>query len=74
MNIKEFEIKPELSSKAQLVVKHHTETFDFVLNGSEVSIINNGDNSWSIVSGDLDQETANLIGDAIEKKLKESFE
>jgi len=47
-------------------VYHESETFDVDLGGAQVSLINNGDNSWSAVENILDQETVNEIGIAIE--------
>ncbi|WP_462264666.1 hypothetical protein [Mucilaginibacter sp.] len=49
-----------------LTILHEQETFDTALNGENISLINNGDNSWSQVQGNLPQETINLIGQAIE--------
>ena len=54
-----------------LKVHHTDETFEVELDGKAVSILNNGDNSWSLVEGDLDQLNINLIGDAIERFYKE---
>lgn len=54
-----------------LTISHADETYAFELNGKAVSIINNGDNSWSLVVGELDQLNINLIGDAIERFYKE---
>lgn len=53
-----------------LQVYHKDETFVVELNGQTVSILNNGDNSWSLVEGELDQLNVNLIGDAIEQFYK----
>lgn len=47
-------------------VCHESETFDVEIEGIQVSLINNGDNSWSAVENVLDQETVNEIGAAIE--------
>lgn len=47
-------------------VYHQTETFDVDLGATQVSLINNGDNSWSSVENILDQETVNEIGMVIE--------
>lgn len=47
-------------------VYHQTETFDVDLGAAQVSLINNGDNSWSSVENVLDQETVNEIGMVIE--------
>ena len=64
-----FEISVKLNDgeSYRLAVSHRSETFDFNLKNTEVSIINNGDNSWSLVTGNLDQESVNLIGTEIEK-------
>lgn len=62
---------PGYDEKATLSISHKDETFDFQLNGEDVSIINNGDNSWSIVTGNIPQETANLIGEAIERNYQD---
>lgn len=73
MNIKEFEIRfidPYDKTEKAVVVKHTSETFDMEFRGSLVAILNNGDNSWSLVEGNLDQETVNVIGTAIEDALK----
>jgi len=51
---------------------HHTgETLGVELDRRTVSILNNGDNSRSLVEGDPDQLNINLIGDAIEQFYKE---
>jgi len=47
-------------------IHHETETFDVDLGAVQISLINNGDNSWSSVENSLDQETINEIGMAIE--------
>jgi hypothetical protein len=57
--------------ETNLQVFHTDETFEVELDGKMVSILNNGDNSWSLVEGDLDQLNINLIGDAIEQFYKE---
>lgn len=75
MDIKKFDIhffNPSDNTEKTLVVNHNTETFDLEFDGSAVSIINNGDNSWSLVEGDIDQETVNTIGAAIENALNAS--
>lgn len=59
-----------IDQTTQLKVHHKDETFEVELNGKIVAILNNGDNSWSSVAGDLDQLTVNLIGDAIEQFYK----
>ena len=66
---KTFEISVELDAGnvLNLTVFHETETFDFSFNGQNVSLLNNGDNSWSIVSGTIGQEDVNAIGEEIEK-------
>lgn len=69
MDKKQFEISLNLrdaDSPESLLVNHTDETFRFNLKGKEISIINNGDNSWSLVSGDLSQERVNEIGQDIE--------
>ncbi|PPL04786.1 hypothetical protein [Parapedobacter indicus] len=69
MEQQEFEItlKPEDAALPETIsVQHRDETFRFTLNGADISILNNGDNSWSLVSGDLAQERVNAIGQAIE--------
>lgn len=53
------------------LVRHDTETFDLAVGGLDVSLINNGDNSWSSLKGELDQETVNVIGAAIEEHYKD---
>jgi len=69
-----FEVPVTLKDAGQtthLKVHHTDETFRVEMGGKTVSILNNGDNSWSLVDGDLDQLTINLIGDAIEQFYKE---
>jgi len=56
-----------IGEKISLRVTHESETFDFVFQGKQVSIINNGDNSWSSIENELEQETINIIGAEIEK-------
>jgi hypothetical protein len=53
-----------------LEVNHFDETFSVKLQGKTIVILNNGDNSWSLVSGETDQLNVNLIGDAIEQFYK----
>ncbi|RKD15173.1 hypothetical protein BCY91_06540 [Pelobium manganitolerans] len=68
-----FSITVDLNGNGEqrtLFLTHNTETFDFELDGQAISIINNGDNSWSIVAGMIDQETVNLIGTEVEKHYK----
>lgn len=60
-----------IDQTTHLKVHHKDETFRVELDGKTVAILNNGDNSWSLVDGDLDQLTVNLIGDAIEQFYKE---
>lgn len=64
-----FDIQLSLkdSESSTIHINHDSETFDFIWKGEEVSIINNGDNSWSAIENLLDQETINLIGTEIEK-------
>lgn len=62
-----FEVRVTLKDAGQetyVNVHHQDETFEIDLHGKTVSILNNGDNSWSLVDGDLDQLDINLIGDA----------
>jgi len=49
-----------------LFIRHETETFDFDFKGQKISIINNGDNSWSAITNNIDQVLVNAIGTAIE--------
>ncbi|MDF3077275.1 MAG: hypothetical protein K0S09_1164 [Sphingobacteriaceae bacterium] len=68
-----FEIKVDLNNTGETVslqVRHQEETFDFSLNGTDVSILNNGDNSWSGVSNAPSQELVNRIGAEIEKHFR----
>lgn len=58
-------------AKQSLLIDHSDETYAFQLKGNAFSIINNGDNSWSLVTGELDQLSINMIGDAIERYYKE---
>ena len=51
-------------------ITHQDETFTCELENLTVSMINNGDNSWSLVEGDLSQEQVNLIGESIEDFYK----
>ena len=63
-----FEIQVQFAGKKELInVLHIDETFELEIDGQKISILNNGDNSWSSVDGELDQDTINLIGEEIEK-------
>ena len=64
-----FDIQLNLQegNPATIHISHDSETFEFIWKGEEVSIRNNGDNSWSAIANRLDQETVNLIGTEIEK-------
>ncbi|QJD96016.1 hypothetical protein HH214_09060 [Mucilaginibacter robiniae] len=55
------------SNAKDILVKHTDKTFSFLRNHNQVSIIDNGDNSWSLVEGVFDQLAVNLIGTEIEK-------
>ncbi|MGV3763782.1 hypothetical protein [Parapedobacter sp.] len=57
---------PVTGKRCWAAVYHETETFDVDLGTAQLSLINNGDNSWSAVENLLDQETVNEIGSAIE--------
>lgn len=64
-----FTVETFLHSKdvtTPVKVTHIDETFGFELDGNQISIINNGDNSWSQVEGNTSQEIINKIGQAIE--------
>lgn len=68
-----FEIKVDVNNSGKTIslqVRHQSETFDFNLNGTDVSIVNNGDNSWSGLSNAPNQEIVNRIGAEIEKHFK----
>ncbi|WP_207425913.1 hypothetical protein [Pedobacter sp. SYSU D00535] len=71
---KSFEVKILFNnSETSVQVDHRDETFELMLpDGQQVSILNNGDNTWQLVSGNLSQEQVNLIGDAIEKYYQQS--
>ena len=66
-----FEIQVDLAGqgkKTPVKIVHSDESFDVVIEDKKTAaILNNGDNSWQIISGDLSQETANLIGEQIEE-------
>jgi hypothetical protein len=55
-----------------LEVNHFDETFGVQLQGKTIVILNNGDNSWSLVSGEIDQLDVNIIGQAIEQFYKDA--
>jgi hypothetical protein len=72
---KNFSIDVRLSGDQQnsvLMVNHPDETFVVTIGTRQISIINNGDNSWSLVTGDLSQENVNIIGQAIEDVYRQS--
>ena len=54
-------------TKDVMTIVHKDETFEFNWSAQKVSILNTGDNVWDLVEGKLDQQTINVIGDAIEK-------
>ncbi|OOQ61966.1 hypothetical protein [Mucilaginibacter pedocola] len=56
----------EGGSEMQYNVTHQDETFVVQTGAGTITLINNGDNSWSIVNGEISQELANTIGQAIE--------
>lgn len=58
---------PNQQGTATLTIKHQDETFSTELDGSTISLINNGDNSWSQLAGNTPQETINAIGEGIEQ-------
>ncbi|MBS7565700.1 hypothetical protein MTO98_01975 [Mucilaginibacter sp. SMC90] len=53
-------------------VTHLDETFVVETGNGTITLINNGDNSWSIVNGDISQESANIIGQAIEDHYRKN--
>jgi hypothetical protein len=55
-----------------LDVNHFDETFSVKLQDQSIVILNNGDNSWSLVSGEINQLNVNIIGDAIEQFYKDA--
>lgn len=70
----EFQVSVKLDDKnflTTLHVTHADEAFNFEFNGNNVSIINNGDNSWSVIEGNVEQETINIIGEAIEQHYQD---
>ena len=74
-NDKRFKIAVTLKDAdrvSYLDVSHLDETFSVKLPYQTIVVLNNGDNSWSLVSGDLDQLAVNLIGDAIEQFYKDA--
>lgn len=67
----EIEINSAEGESLSLQIRHDSETFDMDYQGMVLSLINNSDNTWSSVKGKLDQETVNLIGDAIERHYRQ---
>ncbi|MBK0379262.1 hypothetical protein [Mucilaginibacter segetis] len=63
----ELQITDPNGTEVSLQVSHESETFDMDYRGKPLSLLNNGDNTWSSLKGALDQETVNLIGAAIEQ-------
>lgn len=65
-----FEIHVDLNGQGKTTpirIVHSDESFDVMIEEQKAAaIINNGDNSWQIISGDLSQETVNLIGEQVE--------
>lgn len=72
---KKFEIiytlKDEDCTSVSQVV-HTDETFSVLVKDKTLTLINNGDNSWSLVSGEMDQLTVNIIGEAIEQFYRDA--
>ncbi|WP_256011627.1 hypothetical protein [Desertivirga xinjiangensis] len=66
----EIDVKIAGDQLTRLKIFHETETFDFAFEGQNISLINNGDNSWSLVTGHVSQEDINSIGVEIEKYYK----
>lgn len=62
---------PGNTEESAIKIEHIDETYQAEHPSGKAMIINNGDNSWSLVSGDVSQETVNLIGQAIEDFYKE---
>ena len=74
-NDKRFKIAVTLKDAdhvSYLDISHLDETFSVKLPYQAIVVLNNGDNSWSLVSGDLDQLDVNLIGDAIEQFYRDA--
>lgn len=68
-----FQINLQLPGRTHVesfAVTHTDETFDIDLLGQSVALLNNGDNSWSQLKGDLPQEWVNALGEAIENVVK----
>jgi hypothetical protein len=53
-------------------VIHADETFEVRLPGRTLYLLNNGDNSWSQLKGDLPQELINTVGEAIEQYIRKN--
>ncbi|HVW98020.1 MAG TPA: hypothetical protein VHA56_18765 [Mucilaginibacter sp.] len=65
---KEFKIEAIIAGNVptSLDVEHVDETFNVRYQNELISMINNGDNSWSEVYGNHPQELINQLGQAIE--------
>lgn len=71
---KQFQISLQLPGRTHVEVfdvVHNDETFTVSLPERAVHLLNNGDNSWNQVKGDLPQEWINALGDAIEKQIRQ---
>ncbi|QEM06138.1 hypothetical protein DIU31_022445 [Mucilaginibacter rubeus] len=57
-----------------LEINHEGGIFTISLNGKTIgAVTSNEDKSWDLAGGEFDQETANLIGEGIEKYYDEHF-
>lgn len=71
--IKKFQISVQLAGRTHVErfqVAHRDETFEVELFGNTISLLNNGDNSWSQLKGDQPQEWINALGEAIEQQVR----
>jgi hypothetical protein len=72
-----FFIKAPLCFTTQsktLEINHEGEIFRVSLNEKTIgAVTSNEDKSWDLASGELDQETVNLIGEGIERYYDEHF-
>ncbi|WP_207420684.1 hypothetical protein [Desertivirga brevis] len=66
-----FEVTTDIEGNGEAVrlsIEHPDESFTVSSEGEMLaSILNNGDNTWQLVEGNLSQEAVNVIGSEIEK-------
>lgn len=58
---------PDTDVLTFLSIHQTDQTFETVLFGDSIAVLYLGESSWNLIKGNIDQETVNIIGEAIEE-------